>query len=146
MYKALLAGHILCAVMWVGGGVTLHILGRRALKAGPVPRCASRRTSAGSARVCTGPWRCSCSCSGSCSWARRGYEHSQLWVSLAYLVWLISLVLGAVVYPAMVKRVQEVGPGTEEGLVRVRRMVNLNSIEIGLLLLVVIDMAVKPGV
>ena len=30
MYEALLAAHILCAVMWVGGGVTLHILGRRA--------------------------------------------------------------------------------------------------------------------
>ena len=102
MYEALLAGHILCAVMWVGGGILLV--------------------------------------------GEAGYEHSQLWVSLAYLVWLISLVLGAVVYPAMVKRVQEVGPGTEEGLVRVRRMVNLNSIEIGLLLLVVIDMAVKPGV
>ena len=74
-----------------------------------------------------------------------GYEHSQLWVSLAYVVWLISLVLGAGVYPAMVKKVHEVGPGTEEGLARVRQLVNLNAIEIALLLLVVVDMAVKPG-
>ncbi len=35
MYEGLLAVHILCAVLWAGGGVTLHVLGRRAVKAGP---------------------------------------------------------------------------------------------------------------
>jgi len=74
-----------------------------------------------------------------------GYEHSQLWVSLAYVVWLVSFVLGTAVYPALVKKVREVGPGTEEGLERVRRLVTLNTIEITLLVLVVVDMAVKPG-
>jgi uncharacterized membrane protein len=146
MYEALLAGHILCAVMWVGGGVTLHILGRRALKAGPGAAVRFAEDFGWFGSRVYGTLAVLLLVFGILLVGEAGYEHSQLWVSLAYLVWLISLVLGAVVYPAMVKRVQEVGPGTEEGLVRVRRMVNLNSIEIGLLLLVVIDMAVKPGV
>ncbi|HZC12869.1 MAG TPA: DUF2269 family protein, partial [Thermoleophilaceae bacterium] len=34
MYEFLLAIHILCAVIWVGGGVSVHVLGRWTQKRG----------------------------------------------------------------------------------------------------------------
>ncbi len=78
-----------------------------------------------------------------------GYEHSQLWVSLAYVGWLIAFVLGAFVYPRVAKRMEEAverhGRESDEALGQVRRFLALNTIEITVLLLVVVDMAVKPG-
>ncbi|MGH2781580.1 MAG: hypothetical protein ACRDLA_09275 [Thermoleophilaceae bacterium] len=35
MYEFLLAVHILCVVIWVGGAVMLHIFGRIATRRGP---------------------------------------------------------------------------------------------------------------
>ncbi len=145
MYEALLAAHILCAVMWVGGGVTLHILGRRALKAGPGAAVNFAEDFGWFGSRVYGTLAVLLLLFGILLVGEAGYEHSRLWVSLAYVVWLVSFVLGTAVYPALVKKVREVGPGTEEGLERVRRLVTLNTIEITLLVLVVVDMAVKPG-
>jgi uncharacterized membrane protein len=145
MYEALLAGHILCAVMWVGGAVTLHILGRRALKRGPGAAVAFAEDLAWFSGPFFGTLAMVLLVLGILLVGEAGYEHSQLWIVFAYVVWVISGIFGTLIYPAMIKRALAVGPGTEEGLERVRRMVNLNSIEIALLLLVVVDMATKPG-
>ncbi len=34
MYDLLIAIHVLAAVIWVGGGASLHVIARRALKRG----------------------------------------------------------------------------------------------------------------
>ena len=78
-----------------------------------------------------------------------GYEHSDPWISFAYLAWLIAFLLGAAVYPRVLKRVDDAvaehGRASPEASGYVRNFLALNTIEITLLLLVVIDMAVKPG-
>ncbi|MBA2793252.1 MAG: hypothetical protein H0U32_04555 [Thermoleophilaceae bacterium] len=78
-----------------------------------------------------------------------GYEHSDPWISFAYLAWVIAFLLGAAVYPRVLKRlegaVSEHGRASPEAGGHVNTFLSLNTIEITLLLLVVIDMAVKPG-
>jgi len=78
-----------------------------------------------------------------------GYKHSQLWVAIAYAGWLIAFALGAFVYPRVAKRLEDAveqhGRKSDEAVVQVRRFLALNTIEITVLLLVVVDMAFKPG-
>lgn len=77
------------------------------------------------------------------------YDHSDPWISVAYLVWVISFLFGVVAYPRVQKKIDsaaaEQGASSAQAAGHVRTFLNLNTIEITLLLLVVIDMAVKPG-
>ncbi len=150
MYEALLAGHILLAAMWAGGGVTLHILGRRAVKAGPGPAVAFAEDFGFFGSRVYGPMAILLLLLGILLVGEAGYEHSQLWISLAYVGWLIAAVLGAVVYPRLVMRVGQAvasgGGDAARGVAGVRHVLTLNTVEITILLLIIVDMAVKPGV
>jgi len=98
MYEVLLAGHLLCAVLWAGGGVTLHLLGRRSLAEGPEAAVAQAERGGWFGAHVYAPLSVLLLLFGILLVGEAGYKHSQLWVAIAYAGWLIAFALGAFVY------------------------------------------------
>ena len=150
MYEFLLTIHVLAAVIWVGGGIAMHILGRRVLR-----RNDPEEIYKFSAEVNLIGMRLYAPTSliqlvaGILLVNEAGYEFSQLWITLAFIGWGFSFLVGVGYYgpqdkklQALVKDKGENDPGVAQN---VRQALMVNSFEILILVLVVIDMTVKPG-
>ncbi|MBA2505761.1 MAG: hypothetical protein H0V29_07435 [Thermoleophilaceae bacterium] len=78
-----------------------------------------------------------------------GYEHSQLWITLAYLGWLTSFVIGILYYSRKGKELETIvaGEGLESDafLANYAAVARVNTVELTILFLIVVDMVVKPG-
>jgi uncharacterized membrane protein len=78
-----------------------------------------------------------------------GYEFSQAWIGIGLAIWLISFVIGVGYYGRQGKKIRQLAES--EGLEgkTLERAVNqyllVNSIELTLLVLAVVDMTTKPG-
>jgi uncharacterized membrane protein len=147
-YQWFLAGHILAAVVWVGGAVTLHLLfhrvnpeedpARAALLMGEAGFIGNRVLAPASVALLIlgfvlmgkGDW---------------GYD---LWVLFALAVWLYSLVVGAGYFGRKAGPLAE-GLATQGWTPEVaatwRPFRRLAAIETWLLVLAVVDMTLKPG-
>jgi uncharacterized membrane protein len=150
MYELWLAVHIVCAVVWVGGGVSVHVLGRWTQKRGnPAEIIAFNRDAVKISNVLYAPLAVVLIIAGVLLVEEVGYSYGDMWISLGFLGWLFSLVVGLGFYPAQARRVEAAvaagGPAALDAQSAIRRILLVNSIEITILLLVVIDMAVKPG-
>jgi uncharacterized membrane protein len=149
MYEFLLAVHILCAVIWVGGGVTMHIFGRLATKKGPLHQLDFTRDSIAIGNWLYAPLAVILLIAGVLLVEEVGYSYGDVWISIGFLGFLTSFVLGVGYYPRAGRRYEEVaageGPGSPAADAVYRRTATVNTIEMTVLLLVVIDMAVKPG-
>jgi uncharacterized membrane protein len=77
------------------------------------------------------------------------YDLGQGWVLFGFIVWLLSFIVGAGYLGPESGRlselVEERGPEDPEYLRRLGRIFVISRIELLLLVLVVLDMAVKPG-
>jgi uncharacterized membrane protein len=150
VYELYLAAHILCAVLWVGGGVSVHILGRWVATSGDGERIvAFNRDAVKLGNVFYAPLALILIVSGVLLVEEVGYSYGDLWITLGFLGWLVSLALGLGFYPQQSRRIDaEVvagGPTSADAQAGIRRVLLFNSIEITVLVLVVIDMAIKPG-
>ena len=150
MYEFLLTIHVLAAVIWVGGGTAMHILGRRVLKRGN-----PKEIYEFSAEVNTVAMRLYAPTSlilliaGIFLVNEAGYEFSQLWITLAFIGWAFSFLVGIGYYgpqdkklQALVKDKGENDPGVAQN---VRQALMVNQVELLILFLVVVDMTTKPG-
>ena len=149
MYELYLAVHILCAVLWVGGGVSVHILGRWTARSGdPERMVAFTRDATKLANVFYAPLAIILIVAGVLLVEEVGYEYSDLWITLGFLGWLFSLVVGLGFYPQQDRKIEAAvsadGATSEVAQAGIRRILMVNSIEVLVLVLVVIDMAVKP--
>jgi uncharacterized membrane protein len=150
-YTVLLTLHILCALIWVGGGITLHVLGRMAVASGDRQRMLqfSRDADWIGPRFYA-PLSVLLLVFGILLVNRDevGADMSTLWVSLGLAGWLISFLIGILYYSRAGKKRDAIiaGEGLESAAFHAQYMqvANVNLIEITLLLLVVIDMAIKP--
>jgi uncharacterized membrane protein len=150
MYELWLVIHILCAVIWVGGGVSVHVLGRWTTKRGdPEQIVAFNRDAVKISNVLYAPLAIVLIVAGVLLVEEVGYAYDDLWITLGFVGWLFSLALGIGFYPRQVRKidkaVSEEGPASADAHGRIGRILLVNSIEILVLLLVVVDMAVKPG-
>jgi uncharacterized membrane protein len=149
MYDFLLAVHLLCAVIWVGGGVTMHIFGRLATKEGPERELAFTQQSIRVGNVVYAPLSVILLIAGVLLVEEVGYSYGDFWITVGFLGFLSSFVLGVFYYGRAGKRYAELaageGPGSPAAAAVYRRTANVNMFELTVLLLVVIDMAVKPG-
>jgi hypothetical protein len=77
------------------------------------------------------------------------YDLGQGWVTFGFIVWLLSFIVGAGYLGPESGRlgnlVDERGPDDPEYLRRLSRIFIVSRIELLLLILVVLDMTVKPG-
>ena len=150
-YKWLLAFHILFVVVWVGSNTAIQILVIRAKRAGPdrIAYLASEiewygtRVLVPSALVVVVlGFLLLHESSGA-------YDLGQGWVTFGFVVWILSFITGAgYLGPEsgrLGKLADERGPEDPEYQRRLGRIFLVSRIELLLLILVVLDMAVKPG-
>jgi len=150
LYSVLLFAHILGVVVWVGGSVSLQVLGMRVRSSADPQRMAALATDAewmgirvympaagvvllaGIALVFTGSW-----------------SFQQLWVALGIVAFAFSFILGAAVVGPTAKKVGERlashGPEDSEVQASIQKIFLASRIELAVLIFIVFDMAVKPG-
>jgi uncharacterized membrane protein len=150
MYDLLLTIHVLAAVVWVGGGLAMHILGRRVLKRGDSTEIYefSKEINHVSLRLYA-PTSLILLVAGILLVNEAGYDFDQLWITLGFVGWLISFVVGVGYYGPQDKRLQKLvaadGPNATGVVTNVRQALLVNSVEQAILFLIVIDMTTKPG-
>jgi len=150
-YKWLLAFHILFAVVWVGSNTAIQIFVIRARRAG-ADRLAyfAREIEWDGTRVLI-PASLTLVVLGFLllNESDGAWDLGQGWVTFGFVVWLLSFVTGAgFLGPEsgrLSKMVEERGPEDPEYQRRIARIFVVSRIELLLLVLVVLDMAVKPG-
>ena len=150
-YKWWLAFHILLAVVWVGSNTASQIFVVRATRAdsdklaylaGEIEWYGTRvLLPTALALVVIGFILLHVSAGA--------YDLGQGWVLFGFIVWLLSFIVGAgFLGPEsgrLSKLVDERGPDDPEYQGRLKRIFLVSRIELLLLILVVLDMAVKPG-
>ena len=145
MYEFLLTIHVLAAVIWVGGGIAMHILGRRVLRRNDPEEIYkfSAEVNLIGMRLYA-PTSLILLVAGILLVNEAGYEFSQL-----FLGWIFSFLVGIGYYGPKDKKLQALvaaeGPTAPGVVENVRQALMVNSFEILILVLVVIDMTVKPG-
>ncbi|HEY7267771.1 MAG TPA: DUF2269 family protein [Solirubrobacterales bacterium] len=150
-YKWWLAFHILLAVVWVGSNTAIQIFVIRARMAGP-DRLAyfAREIQWYGTRVLVPSAFILVILGFILLHVSAGaYDLGQGWVLFGFIVWLLSFIVGAGYLGPESGRlselVEERGPEDPEYLRRLGRIFVISRIELLLLVLVVLDMAVKPG-
>jgi uncharacterized membrane protein len=150
LYELLLAIHILAAVIWVGGATSLQVLAIRATGSGDPVRMA---TFAGEAewvgmRIFM-PSSIVVLLAGIALVLEGGWGFDQLWILLGLAGIAFSIVVGAGFLGPESGRIKELmearGPEDTEVKDRIRRIFMISRIELAILLLIVLDMAIKPG-
>jgi uncharacterized membrane protein len=150
-YKWLLAFHILFAVVWVGSNTAIQIFVIRARQAGPdrlaylaseIEWYGTRVLVPSSLLVVILGFILLHESSGA-------FDLGQGWVTFGFVVWLLSFIAGAgYLGPEsgrLSKMVEERGPEDPDYQRRLRRIFMVSRIELLLLVLVVLDMTIKPG-
>jgi uncharacterized membrane protein len=150
LYEALLFAHLTFVAVWVGGDAMIQVFSLRAQRVGPersldfladVEWIGSRILVPSSlAVVGFGVWMVLDS---------PAWEFSQTWVTLGFVIFLASAVTGAVYLGPESGRISRVGEerGAEDPEVERRsaRVLLVSRIELILLIAVIFDMVVKPG-
>jgi uncharacterized membrane protein len=148
-YQWYLAVHILAAVIWVGGALATQVFALRATRTNDGVRIATFAQDAewigmriflpsslilvifGFMLVGKGNW----------DWS--------IWLVAALVVWILSVIVGAAFLGPESGRIAQViereGPNSAEATARLNRLFLISRIELVLLVLVVLDMALKPG-
>jgi uncharacterized membrane protein len=150
-YKWLLAFHILFAVVWVGSNTAIQIFVIRARRAGAdrmaylaseIEWYGTRVLVPSSLLLVILGFILLHESSGA-------YDLGQGWVTFGFVVWLLSFIAGSgYLGPEsgrLSKMVGERGPEDAEYQRRLSRIFLVSRIELLLLILVVLDMAIKPG-
>lgn len=152
IYKWMLAVHILLAVVWVGGNVFIQFLTFRAKRADNPDRLAWLTSE-------IEWWGMRVLVPASLLLVLLGfgllhesdgiYKLSQGWVTFGLAVWLASFLVGAgYLGPEsgrLGKLLEAKGPADPEYQRRLARIFLISRIELVLLVLVVLDMTIKPG-
>jgi len=150
MYELLLTIHVLAAVIWVGGGLVMHILGRRVLKRGNPQEILdfSNEINTVALRLYA-PTSLILLVAGILLVNEAGYDFSDLWITLAFIGWAFSFIVGIAYYGPQDKKLQALvaadGPTAPGVVENVRQALLVNSVEQLILFLIVIDMTTKPG-
>lgn len=150
MYSALLAIHILMAVTWVGSNVAQQIYAVRARRAGPQQFGAIIEQVGWYGNHVLAPASLVLILTGFGLAATGDWSLTEPWLIFAIAVWVASFVLGAGYLGPSSAKVGEAmaangGAVPDDKLPLVDRLFLVSRIELVLLLLVVADMAVKPG-
>jgi uncharacterized membrane protein len=152
MNDFLVTVHVFAAVLWVGGAVTLHILLRRALRLADARERHERITELEEVGgrfypifsiilLAAGIWLVSRDDSG--------FEFGDTFVQIGFTGWILSFLIGIGFYSREGKRraglIESEGPDGPGVRASLMRTTNVNSVELLILSLVVIDMTTKPG-
>ena len=152
LFELLLVFHVLAAVTWVGSNIANNVLAARRLRTADGPRMIelAREFDWFGTRILV-PVTLVLLASGFGLVAERDdYSLGDFWIAFALAGWIISFILGAgYLGPSSKKFHQEIeaagGVVTESAQQRLNKILLFSRLEVVLLVLIVIDMVVKPG-
>ena len=150
MYDFLLTVHVLAAVMWVGGGVSLQGIARRIQKSGDRPALLAFLGVAGPfTAVFYAALSVILLVAGIFLVDEAGYEFSQAWIGIGLAAWVFSFIVGVGYYGRQGKKIGQLaeseGPQGEGLDAAMKQYLLVNVVELAILLLAVVDMTTKPG-
>ena len=149
LYTILLSVHIICAIIWLGGGFALTVLmTRMRSERDPVVLSGILRNGSVLGQKIFGPASLLLVIVGFGLVADGDWEF-KLWLIVAVIAWLGSAVHGAAYMGPQSEKLGElVASGTADAQTidtRLRTITTHGAIELLVLMLVVVDMVVKPG-
>ena len=147
--RLLLYGHILAAISWMGAGISLVVLSKRARQVGEELKMIRQMEWLGprigfpSVFVMLG--------SGVWMVARSGaWQFTQLWIILAIVLFVVLFIIGAGFHVSQYKRIRTAIEKLGDKSPEVRRLTRQSflaaQIEVVLLAIVVLLMVFKPGI
>ena len=150
MYNLLLYVHIVCGVLWVGGAVTLQVLGivaSRSKDPTDLPRVGRYAEFVGS-RVFI-PASIILFIAGVLM-VLQAWNFGQLWVAVAVALWIVSALTGAIYLGPTSKKVGQLfeteGPESVAGRARLNRLFMVSRLELVSFAVIIGLMVFKPGV
>ncbi len=141
--------HVLGVVIWVGSDVAIHVFALRAVKAGPTFAGYFAKEAAWYAMFINTIASLVVLIAGFATLSKLpGYSLSTLWVSIGFVVWLASFLTGVFYLGPtsgkLGKSIDEAGTmGAPEQAI-LDKVLLVSRIDMLLLMLVVVDMIVKP--
>jgi uncharacterized membrane protein len=149
-YTILTMIHVLAAVIWVGGAVTVNILGTRAIRLGDGPHTVAfaKDTEWMGTRVYM-PASLTVLLFGILAALNAHYSFAKAWLILGIVGIGLTALTGSLYLGPELKRIAAIaeqrGMDDPEGRRRLARLVSIARIDLVVLLLVVADMVLKPG-
>jgi uncharacterized membrane protein len=149
-YELLLFVHILAAVVWIGGALSLQVLAIRAERSPDGGRVANIATEAEwvGSRIFL-PASIVLLLAGIGLTLEGDWGFTTLWVLLGLIAYGLSALTGSLFLGPesgrIGKMIAEVGPQDPEVIARIKRIFLVSRIELVVLLFIVFDMTVKPG-
>jgi uncharacterized membrane protein len=146
--KLLLTAHVLAAVIWVGGSVLMLAIGYY-LRGRDLPtRVEYTRWTEWLAPRLIAPMSVIVIIAGPLL-ADRLYDFDQLWLTLGFIGWTLSFLIGVAFYPREGTRrerlIEEHDIRHETVAASIDRVLTVATIDTLIVVLVVIDMTTKPG-
>jgi uncharacterized membrane protein len=149
-YELLLFVHVLAAVVWIGGALSLQVLAIRAERSPDGGRVANIATEAEwvGSRIFL-PASIGLLLAGIGLTLEGDWGFTTLWVLLGLIAYGLSALTGSLFLGPesgrIGKMIAEVGPQDPEVIARIKRIFLVSRIELVVLLFIVFDMTVKPG-
>jgi uncharacterized membrane protein len=142
--------HILAAVLWVGGGVTMHVFGQLARKSGDRVRMLQfARDASWIGPRMYAPLSVVLLICGIVLVNKESLDMSETFVSIGLAGWVVSLLLGVLYYTRAQRKMEAVvasdGLESDGFLAQYRQVMFVNIAEQLMLMLIVFDMTWKPG-
>ena len=149
LYELLLSFHILAAVIWIGGALTMNMLSMRVLRSSTAERIATFASDVEwigqrvfvPASVTLIVFAIGLMFEGNWGWG-------EFWIVIALVIYVASFAAGAGFFGPESGRISALvsteGADSPDAQARIRRILMLSRLELILLVLVVLDMTVKP--
>jgi uncharacterized membrane protein len=149
-YSAFKAIHVIAAVVWIGGGALLTILGVAAeRKSDPVELATVARQAATVGEKLFAPAGLVVVAMGIAMMVNTNWGWGRFWVVAGLVGYAITFVTGVAVLAPLAKKVtalvEEKGPAHPESTAQIKKILMIARVDVALLLLVVIDMVTKPA-
>ena len=149
-YSAFKAIHVLAAVIWIGGGAFLTILGVAAeRKNDPVELATIARQAATVGEKLFAPAGLVVVAMGIAMMVNTDWGWGRFWVIAGLVGYAITFVTGVGVLAPLAKKVtalvDDKGPADPETMAAIGKVLMIARVDIALLLLVVVDMVTKPA-
>jgi uncharacterized membrane protein len=148
-YSAFKAVHVIAAMIWIGGGALLMILGIVAeRRRDPVELATVARQAAMVGEKLFAPAGIVVVAMGIAMMVNTNWGWGKFWVIAGLVGYAITFVTGVGVLSPMTKKIaaltEEKGPNHPETAAAITRVLQIVRIDVAMLLLVVVDMVVKP--
>ena len=141
--------HVMSVITWVGGGIFIQVLMAQARKGGPEALRHFNELAEWASNHLFMPASIGALVFGIATAASGHFEFKQLWITLGFIGFAITLVDGMAILGPTAKKMKAViaerGPNDPEVTKLANRMQMSGRIDLLVLVLVVLDMVVKPG-